>query len=855
MKNKNKNSTGKCQSVKKQNLKLTKILINLKSTKMKKKASMLIILFFLFFNSIFLFPNSSKAQMFWNQACSFAGTSSSYISCRNTSTTNITGNFTLEAWINPSTLSGFSKGIISKGGALGTALNYGMRLESSGRIVVVTNGAARLRSKTTTLIPLNQWTHVSATFHFNTFVLYINGVSDTAANVGSSGISPLSNTDSLFIGISGSTTPFSGMLDEVRIWNRDLSYIEVKDFFRLSLGTNSGIYSGLILSMTFQKENSAGVQFTANDWSNTGNYGTKVGVSQVNLSDQPSKTILTNPCLSFFTSSAHDYLAGPDNSYVSPTSAITLQAWIMPTSNAPDRVIIHKGTANGSTTNYSLNIINQKLAAKINGTVYDSQDTLPTGQWSHVAFTYRYNGITRIYNFYVNGKIVRSQFSIGGSNIADGSDSLYIGGTNLLTNFYGYIDEVRISNYAKSQAEIMDSLYTPMENGFVTANRTVAYNFDGYTYCNSLIGPFLYFRNFAYFTFPLDTYTYPISPLDKGYSINFQNSFLMKTANNRIPETGFSGPMKDDTLNVLSDETISDVNVFVALNHPDISDLKISLIAPNGTTVQLMNANSLKGSAYHLATVFDDQASFPMTNNTYVSFSPTIRPLNSLNVFNGLSTKGQWHLAINENSTGSGRLYSWGLRFNNKTTLPKTLSCKSLIQGFYNNATHSIVRDTMRCYLRSISSPYPLIDSAKSFLQDDGTGLYSFNNSTLTNGVYYYIQLNHRNSIETWSSTFGALFDASTSQAVYDFTNDTTKAFGNNLIQVDNSPVKYAIYSGDVNQDGTIDLSDIQLIDNDALNFSSGYVSTDVNGDGFVDLNDLSITDNNASNFVSKITP
>ncbi len=127
-----------------------------------------------------------------------------------------------------------------------------------------------------------------------------------------------------------------------------------------------------------------------------------------------------------------------------------MQAWINPSANINDGVIIHKGTANGSTTNYSLNIINQKLAAKINGTVYDSQDTIPYGQWSHVAFTYNSNGITNIYNFYVNGKRVKSQFSFGGSNIADGSDSLYIGGTNILRNFYGYIDEIRISNYAKS---------------------------------------------------------------------------------------------------------------------------------------------------------------------------------------------------------------------------------------------------------------------------------------------------------------------------------------------------------------------------------------------------------------------
>lgn len=61
----------------------------------------------------------------------------------------------------------------------------------------------------------------------------------------------------------------------------------------------------------------------------------------------------------------------------------------------------------------------------------------------------------------------------------------------------------------------------------------------------------------------------------------------------------------------------------------------------------------------------------------------------------------------------------------------------------------------------------------------------------------------------------------------YDFTNSIDKAYGNNLKNVDNSPVRFAIYNGDVNQDGIIDISDNELIENDAKDFVSGYVKTD----------------------------
>ncbi len=65
----------------------------------------------------------------------------------------------------------------------------------------------------------------------------------------------------------------------------------------------------------------------------------------------------------------------------------------------------------------------------------------------------------------------------------------------------------------------------------------------------------------------------------------------------------------------------------------------------------------------------------------------------------------------------------------------------------------------------------------------------------------------------------------------------------------------FAIFSGDVNQDGAVDLSDLSLIDNDVFNFASGYVITDINGDNVTDLADYSLADNNAANFVVKILP
>ncbi|MEO8211138.1 MAG: hypothetical protein ABI840_11320, partial [bacterium] len=152
------------------------------------------------------------------------------------------------------------------------------------------------------------------------------------------------------------------------------------------------------------------------------------------------------------------------------------------------------------------------------------------------------------------------------------------------------------------------------------------------------------------------------------------------------------------------------------------------------------------------------------------------------------------------------------------------LNIPIFLEGFYNSLTNAMVSDTVKVYLRNTTIPYALVDSSKSVLSSSGIGTFNFSN--ISNGTSYYIIIKHRNSIETWSSA-GNIFTSGT--LTYDFTTAANKAYGNNQIQIDNSPVRFGIYSGDVNQDGVVDVTDASLIDNDLYNFASGYVATDLN--------------------------
>jgi hypothetical protein len=205
-----------------------------------------------------------------------------------------------------------------------------------------------------------------------------------------------------------------------------------------------------------------------------------------------------------------------------------------------------------------------------------------------------------------------------------------------------------------------------------------------------------------------------------------------------------------------------------------------------------------------------------------------------------------WRVRVND-SAGSG---SYASVFQFTTGTEKTLTIFALLQGMYDSQTGIMVTDTMNVELRETSPPYNIVETSTAVMSQGGTGQFKFYN--VSEGVPYYIVLDHRNCVLTYSSS-GVQF--SSGSASYNFMSSAAQAYGSNMILVDTSPNKYAIYSGDVNKDGAVDATDLAAIDNDAFNFNSGYLATDVTGDGFVDATDYSIADNNAANFVSAILP
>ena len=218
-----------------------------------------------------------------------------------------------------------------------------------------------------------------------------------------------------------------------------------------------------------------------------------------------------------------------------------------------------------------------------------------------------------------------------------------------------------------------------------------------------------------------------------------------------------------------------------------------------------------------------------------------------------LTPRQVWQILITtaDSASAPSRYRGWGL-INTweavKMAREKTLDLTLFIEGLYNPNSDQMVSDTVKIYLRNNSSPYALIDSSKALLNSAGQGTFIFSNTI--GGSGYYIQTSHRSALETWSKntqSFNANGDLS-----YNFTTDSAKAYGNNLLKEN---LKWTVYNGDVVKNGIVELSDVLAVYNDASDFVTGYVNTDLNGDDLIDLVDILLVYNNSKNFVSTMKP
>ncbi|MDZ4712140.1 MAG: right-handed parallel beta-helix repeat-containing protein [bacterium] len=180
------------------------------------------------------------------------------------------------------------------------------------------------------------------------------------------------------------------------------------------------------------------------------------------------------------------------------------------------------------------------------------------------------------------------------------------------------------------------------------------------------------------------------------------------------------------------------------------------------------------------------------------------------------------------------------------------VSLKVLMEGMFDPSSNTLARkDSVTVYLRNNFAPFALVDSAKATI-DTLSFLNTFSFTSAGSGTYYIVA-KHFNCIQTWSKSGGEALDVTGPAVVQDFVISNANAFGNNEVLKGSS---YCMFSGDVNQDEAVDVSDIVDIYNDVTASATGVLlKTDLNADDVTDVTDLLIGNNNSVNFVRVVSP
>ncbi len=123
-----------------------------------------------------------------------------------------------------------------------------------------------------------------------------------------------------------------------------------------------------------------------------------------------------------------------------------------------------------------------------------------------------------------------------------------------------------------------------------------------------------------------------------------------------IPDPGFT----ESSITVSDAAVVTDVNVTVNISHNWDADIDITLVAPDGTEIDLSSDNGGTGDDY-INTVFDDDATTAITAGS-PPFTGTFSPEQPLSVLNGGNAGGTWTLRVaDDEAIISGTLDSWSI--------------------------------------------------------------------------------------------------------------------------------------------------------------------------------------------------
>ena len=327
---------------------------------------------------------------------------------------------------------------------------YGLNFNTfaSGKIAAqyANSNSSHILSNST--ISSGQWYHIVGVFNSSSASLYINGTSQSGGTV-----TDYLTSDQNTIGSRRTGQFFDGKIDQVRIFQKELSASEVSTLYAETASTVESLDplsedTTDTLQVLGDSSCIATYRFENNEDDESGNYdGTGVNVQYAaGRYGQAAR----------FGNSSY-----VDLGTITRTSSMTLSAWVKTTGNNLPVVFLDNGTV----FRLSIDSSGYAKAGNLNGTEAISTTTVNNGSWNHIVAVFNDSGFRRIY---VNSSLEDSETYASATRTY--KDGIAIDNTNPASSQID-IDQVRIFNKALSASEVT-TLYN--ENSLVAS-----YRFEG----------------------------------------------------------------------------------------------------------------------------------------------------------------------------------------------------------------------------------------------------------------------------------------------------------------------------------------------------------------------------------------
>jgi hypothetical protein len=373
-----------------------------------------------------------------------------YVACGNSNSLNFgdSTDFSVSAWVKTTNISDI---IIHKGDGTGDA-SHGFWLYNTNTGVLeagLTDGEGLRKLKAGTVsINTGEWVHLVATFDRDGLLtLYVNGVEDGTTGIAGEGdISPGSYP--FRIGArDGASQSFSGVIDDVRVYARVLSSAEVRYHYnrgapvahwKFDEGSGTTVYDAT-------SNNNNGTMYWMSTSTNAWIQGRVGGALQFDGTD--------------------DYISVTGTgSTIGTGDALTISIWTKPDDQISGAFTYHKDIirsnclgGNGLWGISTFDDYNSSERVKLligwitgSGTWWNiNENIVEKNKWNHLVLLM--DRITGKAQFYRNGQLISETIQVVGSRPTTSAVNIAkdCGG-----EYRGFIDDVRIYNYARSEEQI-----------------------------------------------------------------------------------------------------------------------------------------------------------------------------------------------------------------------------------------------------------------------------------------------------------------------------------------------------------------------------------------------------------------